>query len=114
MNKAYTAQELREAADNFWVGGIICKVKDENGRVVKHIKHDAIIAMLRQSADLMERDKKYEYAVEHHDLFGKWVVYEDGLTLVEAQKLSREKWARPHSIVRREVSGWEEVREDVK
>lgn len=51
----YTAQEMREAADNFWVGGVICEVKDKDGRVVKHIKHDAVIAMLRQAADTIDR-----------------------------------------------------------
>ena len=56
----YTAEEIREAADNFGVGGVICEVKDEDGRVVKHIKHDAVIAMLRQAAEVMEAKEKGE------------------------------------------------------
>ena len=51
----YTAQDIREAADNFWVGGVICEVKDESGRVVRQIKSEEVIAMLRQAADEQKR-----------------------------------------------------------
>lgn len=46
----YTAKEMREASDTFWVGGVICEVKNNEGRVVRQIKDDVIIAMLRQAA----------------------------------------------------------------
>ncbi len=49
--KTYTSAEMREAADTFWVGGVICEVKNAEGRVLRHIKSDEIIAMLRQAAD---------------------------------------------------------------
>lgn len=52
--KTYTSAEMREAADTFWVGGVICEVKDAEGRVVRHIKDDVIKAMLRQAADLQD------------------------------------------------------------
>lgn len=52
--KTYTSAEMREAADTFWVGGVICEVKDAEGRVVRHIKDDVIKAMLRQAANSNE------------------------------------------------------------
>lgn len=93
-SKVYTASEMRHRADK-----------------EQHSYHDNITAaMLRQAADMMEREKKYEYAVEYEDLYhGGWSVYKNGLTLDEAQKLSTESWSR---IVRREVGDWEEVKNE--
>lgn len=104
----YTAKDMREAADNFWVNGVICEVKDKDGHVVKHIKHDAVIAMLRQAADAMEkegkREKKYEYGVKwdddeevkpHSKQTAESIVMEFGKEIVKA--------------VRRSVGEWEEI-----
>ena len=101
-SKVYTAKELREAADNFWVGGVICEVKGEDGRVVKHINHDAIIAMLRQAADAMDREykreKKYEYAIK----------FDDGaIDCVHSEYPMHSCY----KLVRREVGEWKEVKE---
>lgn len=65
--------------------------------------------VVKEGGVAMEREKKYEYAVEYCEFPGKWEVYKNGLTLVEAQKLSSESWSNPHRIVRREVGEWEEV-----
>lgn len=113
MTKIFTAQEMREAADNFWVGGVISEVKDEAGRVVKHIKHDAVIAMLHQAADMMEqeerREKRYEYA-----LYSRPLVSSSGDPVGEifsSKEPVRRIMFPGDSIVRREVGEWEEVKE---
>lgn len=111
----YTAQEMREAADNFWVGGVICEVKDKDGRVVKHIKHDAVIAMLRQAADIMEREKremrrkkKYEYSVKYISGCGLHCKLSCN-TLDEAYSFVRNSIASRKRIYRREIGEWEEI-----
>lgn len=101
MAKVYTAKEMREAA-------IVADTVEVSDQFYGQ-EMDKIAAMLRQAADAMDREKKYEYAVEYIDLYhGGWSVYKDGLTLDEAQKLSHENFSR---IVRREVGEWEEVKD---
>lgn len=108
MAEVYTAQEMREAADNFWVSGVISEVKDEDGRVVKQIKNDAIIAMLRQAADALEREerreKKYEYAAK----YGNGFVSELHSTTVGGTEYAKENKGFV-GVVRRQVGEWEEV-----
>ena len=81
-SKAYTPQEMREAADNFWVGGVICEVKDEQGRVVKQIKDDAVIAMLRQAADTLDGFKTAEYWIRLSTMLGWLIAMLEALTII--------------------------------
>ncbi len=92
------------------VSGLETNLKYGMERVV--IATPKLISMLRQAADMMEQERKFEYAVEYSEFPGKWEVYKDGLTLVDAQKLSSESWSNPHRIVRREVGEWEEVEDE--
>lgn len=87
-SKKYTSQEMREAADNFWVGGVICEVRDGQGRVVKQIKDDVVIAMLRQAADTEEENVKLkeqnEWYERQPELMGETA--REALLLLKAQE----------------------------
>lgn len=87
-SKKFTAQEMREAADNFWVGGVICEVRDGQGRVVKQIKDDAVISMLRQAADTEEKNIKLkeqnEWYERQPELMGETA--REALSLLKAQE----------------------------
>ena len=101
MSKIYTAQEMRNCADN-------CDASRIN---------PCVSAMLRQAADVMEReecrDKKYQYEV--------WYTAKDGgarrstgraFSLESAKRiLSMYKEFSDAHIVRREVGEWEEVKD---
>ena len=110
MAKNYTAQDMRDFAavisrlhivDRMTCGEYCASIKDK------------IRSMLRQAADLMEREekreKKYEYAI-------KWP---DGYICQPSDDISRQTeflmFDRTRSVIkkliRREVGEWEEVRD---
>ena len=105
-DKIYTAKEMREAADTFWVGGVICEVKDEDGRVVKHIKHDAIIAMLRQAADALDREERRKKEYEYSYMFLDGTV---ASAHRESPRMVFGDTVHGRTVVRREVGEWEDV-----
>lgn len=91
--RRYTSKELREAADTFWVGGVICEVKDAEGCVVRYIKDDVIKAMLRQAADAeeereLEENVKWSTDKYAKDEYDKIVAERDAL---KAQVAERDK-----------------------
>lgn len=106
ITKVYTAAELREAADNFWVGVVICEVKDEDGRVVKHIKHDEVIAMLRQAAEMMEREEKREKKYEYSFKMASGRLTNGSFS---DEETARRFALYGDTVVRREVGEWMEV-----
>lgn len=87
MDRKYTAQEMRIVADRLEEFG--CKGE--------------VPAMLRQAADMMERDKKYEYAGKYSNGTVSLLHYE----CIDPLKSFVDEH---HRIVRREVGEWEEVK----
>lgn len=101
--KRYTAQEMREAAKDIEANLVMSPLSEMDDVTYRSI------AMLRQSADDMEREekreKKYEYGVIPH---GVYFVYQ---TLAEAEHKQAvfEQAGFQYPIVRRSVGEWEEV-----
>lgn len=93
MSRRYTAQDMRIAAKSF-----LCSE-------VSLIDKRDIAEMLRQAAEMMEREKKYEYAVRTPT---GWIDEEATQNTLEDIKLFYEDG---DTIVRREVGEWEEVKE---
>ena len=98
--KRYTAQEMREVAKSL-----------SSSEVNLNFDKRDIASMLRQAADEMEREKKYEYGVkicfeseEHYALD----LYDD----LEAAKEMAELTKGKREILRREVGEWEEVEDE--
>lgn len=108
MSRMYTAQELREAADYFAVGGGH-DLLDGKTTLLSLGKED-VAAMLRQAADMMEREKKYEYTViaKRHD-GGVFIDTEHFSTLESAKKNAENGFYDVIRYERREVGEWEEV-----
>ena len=86
-----TAQEMRIRADYLEVALADAKTA----------------AMLRQAADMMEREKKYEYGILPCGTNG---VYQTRAA-AELQQLILEQSGYKYPIVRRTVGEWEEVKE---
>lgn len=120
MAKVYTAQEMREMADRIWDYETMSKglelCDNELEQVDCEATHD-LIHMLRQAANAMERKKKrekrYEYTIRY--------VVDDGSILFDERWFDSIDDARSNidvdgyesvSIVRREVGGWEEVKNE--
>lgn len=109
MAKRYTAQEMRSYAD-----AIAGDLRDNDHGGVEYFYDDLIpvIESLRQAADAMEREKKYEYKVLYcmHD--GR---VSDSITHTEDIQTAMDslKVYSGHDdahIVRRSVGEWEEVK----
>lgn len=93
MSRRYTAQDMRETADDF-----------EN---YSDMDESVIADMLRQAADDMEREEKREKKYEYAEKFKEGMV----AYLHRDRPIDHgEMW--PGSIaVRREVGEWEEVKD---
>ena len=98
-SKTYAAQEMRDVAECLHY----------NSPTKLTIK---AAAMLRQAADMMEREKRYEYAVMYTALNGRGCISAVRAHCIAASKniLSLYKDENAN-IVRREVGEWEEVRD---
>ena len=93
MAKQYTADEMREIAD-------------EIGLAHDDI-HEKAAAMLYQAADELEREEKYEYAVKWLD--ENAVANNMGEHREWAESIVRDVLDSKVRLVRREVGEWEEV-----
>lgn len=93
MDKRYTADEFRQIADAFEPHGVVARI--HNGIVEREIFARDIVAMLRQAADSMDREKKYEYAR----------VLSDG----SISCTHFDEYAKGYYKFRREVGEWEEM-----
>ena len=98
MSKRYTAQEMRDYAD-----AIAGDLGDNDHGGVEYFYDDLIpvIESLRQAADELEREKKYEYGA-----FGR--VFSTLNAAMLYAEMNRARGVRP-AVVRREVGEWEEV-----
>lgn len=105
MHKVYTAQEMRAFADA--IAGDLC----DNGHRVEYTYDDLIpvIESLRQAADMMEREKKYEYGVR----IGENQIDCDRDYIFESKEYARTVAGDSLQVVRREVGEWEEVRDEI-
>ena len=92
MAKTYTAQELREAA-NIYECGYFC---------------DNVIEMLRQAADMMGREEKYEDSVKFIDGIISPMHEDERLSVSGGLEAVRRDGL---TAVRRTVGEWEEVRD---
>ena len=106
-SKTYTAQEMRDYADAI-VGDLWCN----NNRGVEYSYDDLIpvVEALRQSADMIEREKKYEYSILY--IVDDGSVFHDGRnfdTLDDAKDNVDVCGYDGVKFTRREVGEWEEV-----
>lgn len=102
MSRRYTAQEMREMATE-------AEVIDVADQFLGH-DMDTIAAMLRQAADYMERERKYEYSQRRHDeKLGIDVVDMLHCSTIEGAISLHGRFNKNGTIVRREVGEWEEV-----
>lgn len=117
MAKQYTAQEILNAAIGFDVDADDCVVcvgpSGCENHFVQHFRSSDISAMLRQAAEMMEREereKKYEYKVLYRHngyLYDSIRHYQN---IQSAQKtLGLYSGHEDAHIVRRSVGEWEEV-----
>ena len=100
MARKFTVEEFREMATEAEVIEVYDQFDGHN--------MDTIAAMLRQSADAMDREKKYEYAVKI--CFGSEEDY--ALDLHDDLERAKEMAELPsgnRKIFRREVGEWEEI-----
>lgn len=105
MSRKYTAQEMRELAAMINHGGAFALT---DSSII-----EANIAMLRQAADMMERERKYEYAAQYFRR-GKCVGRSAGhYTTLDVAKRNNTFCTSGEELrfVRREVGEWEEVQE---
>ena len=114
MSRKYTAQEMREMADFIW------RFTTDSHRGYFYIPNglvfnvDDATAMLRQAADMMEREKKYEYAAQYFRR-GKCVGKSAGhYTTLDRAKRNNTFCTSGEELrfVRREVGEWEEVEDE--
>lgn len=87
MSKIYTAQEMRERAE-----------------MCERYSDVATAEMLRQAADALEREKKYEYRITT-------VVADYGFLTLEKAKEFKRHHKLDEPIFRREVGEWEKLKE---
>ena len=103
MSKVFTAQDMREFAN----------YNDAAYARNPGLYSSAVSAALRQAADLIEREKKYEYAAKYLSIdVEKNVIsrthYESSTQVIDtAVKVHGIR----HVVLRREVGEWEEVRD---
>lgn len=115
MSRRYTAQEMRETADNVCADFTFARVNvgSDARPVYMEIKPHEVASMLRQAADDMEREekreRKYEFSVYPPEVNGVFQ-YRAGAEL-KACILNLAGY-RDGTIVRREVGEWEEVRSE--
>lgn len=103
----YTAKEMRELAEMIDHGGAFTLTDPS---IV-----ESNVAMLRQAADDMEREKRWEYAVMYTALSGCRCISPGRADCIAATKniLSLyNKECEDANIVRREVGEWEEVKNE--
>lgn len=102
MSKVFTAQEMRHAEDSREAWG----------------DNDEVNNMLRQAANAMEREKKYQYAVKcnGNTIYANCngdAIYNITTNACRARssvkELKAEGFINPR-LVRREVGEWEEVK----
>lgn len=114
MPKIYTAQAMREMAnrEKFKCSFV---TRTLNGGIILDCTSD-VCAMLRQAADLMEREErrelKYEYSVRYFNRYEKKeeVDYLHHTTSTAAARYL--PWFQEAKcVVRRPVGEWEEVRD---
>lgn len=120
MAKVYTAQEMRELAGKIWdyetmpKGLELCD--NELGQVDCEATHD-LIGMLRQAAELMEREekkpKKYQYQYAARYFYPSGVIATDHIfdNPTDAIHFSGSREGAKKTICRREVGEWEEVKD---
>lgn len=98
MAKKYTAQEMRQRAN-----------------AEEHLWHDRLTAeMLRQAADIMEREKKYEYVARYISRINGEICENFGNrydTKEEVMENALRSCCVQTTIMRRAVGEWEEVNE---
>ena len=112
MNRKYTAQEMRDLADRMFdyrKDAFGLELYDcRSNSVDCDATHD-VICMLRQAADMMEREereKKYEFSVNPPEANGVFQ-YRAGAELMAF--MLKHTGEEDGTIVRREVGNWEEV-----
>lgn len=102
MKRVFTVQEMRELAEMIDHGGAFTLTDPS---II-----EANVAMLRQAADMMVRESKYEYGVKFHGCDGSARI--DNMhfrSLSEANEFNEVIGLDETTVVRREVGGWEEV-----
>ena len=97
MARKYTADEFRQIADAFELRGVVARI--HNGIGEREIFARDIVAMLRQAADELEREKRYEYGV-----FESY-----GVDEYDSLEHARRVAGKNARVVRRSVGEWEEV-----
>lgn len=115
MARKYTAQDMRELADRMFDyrnDAFGLEIYDcRSNSVDCDATHD-VICMLRQAADEMERERKYEYSQRRHDeKLGIDIVDMLHCSSLEGALDLHGRWNKNMPIVRREVGEWEEVEE---